>query len=82
MFLPKWKSFNKDQRKGRELDPRYFGQIKRQKFNDSDAKEWRSFLEIEAVTVIPPEQARKVPTARIFKRPARMVRTDKKQMAG
>ena len=34
------------------------------------------------MTIIPPEQARKIPTDRTFKRPARMVRTDKNQMEG
>ena len=30
-FFLKWKTFNKDQRKGRELDPRHFGRVERQK---------------------------------------------------
>ena len=81
-FFLKWKTFNKDQRKGRELDPRYFDQVEKQKFNASDAKEWQSFLDTGAVTIVPPEQAKKVPTDRIFKRPARIVRTDKNQMEG
>ena len=81
-FYLKWKTFNKDQRKGRELDPRYFDQLEKQKFDASDAKEWESFLKTNAVTVVPPHEAKKVPTDRIFKRPARMVRTDKNQMEG
>ena len=28
-FFLKWKTFNKDQRKGRELDPRYFDQLEK-----------------------------------------------------
>ena len=81
-FFLKWKTFNKDQRKGRELDPRHFDRVERQKFDASDAKEWQSFLDTGAVTVVPPEQAKKNPTDRIFKRPARIVRTDKNQMEG
>ena len=54
-FFLKWKTFNKDQRKGRELDPRYFDQVEKQKFDASDAKEWQSFLDTGAVTVVPPD---------------------------
>ena len=56
-FFLKWKTFKKEQRKGRELDPRYFDQLEKQKFTDSDAKEWKSFLDTGAVTAISPEQA-------------------------
>ena len=81
-FFIKSKTFNKYQRKGRELDPRHFDQVEKHKFSDSDAKEWQSFLDTGAVKVIPPGQARKVPSDRIFKRPARVVRTDKNQTEG
>ncbi len=53
-----------------------------QAIDDSDAKAWQSFLDTGAVTVVPPDQAKKAPTDRIFKRPARMVRTDKNNMEG
>ena len=43
----------------------------------SDAKEWQSFLDTGAITVIPPKEARKIDPARIFKRPARKVLTNK-----
>ena len=77
VFVLKWKTFKKNQRKGRELDPRYFSDKERKAFAASDAKEWKSFLDTGAVVVIPPEQAKQIPSERIFKRAARFVRTDK-----
>ena len=81
-FFLKWKTFHKEQRKGRELDPRFFDKLEKQKFDESDAKEWASFLDTNAVTVVPPEEVKKIPTYRIFKRAARMVRTDKNDSDG
>ena len=66
-FFLKWKTFHKEQRKGRELDPRAFDRLEKQKLDASDAKEWQSFLDTGAVTVVPPSEAKKVPTDRIFK---------------
>ena len=58
------------------MDPRAFDHLEKKKFDASDAKEWQSFLDTGAVTVVPPSEAKKIPTDRIFKRAARMVRTD------
>ena len=44
VYYLRWKTFKKDARKGRELDPRWFDQTERAKFANSDAKEWQSFL--------------------------------------
>ena len=66
VYYLRWKTFKKDARKGRELDPRWFDQAERAKFANSDAKEWQSFLETGAITVIPPRQAAKIPKDRIF----------------
>ena len=77
VYLLRWKTFKKDARKGRELDPRWFDQNERAKFSNSDAKEWQSFLETGAATVIPPRLAAKVPKDRIFIAPLRFVRTNK-----
>jgi hypothetical protein len=77
VFLLKWKTFKKNQRKGRELDPRAFDSTEKKAFSISDAKEWQSFLDTGAVVVIPPGPASKIPNERIFKRAARYVRTNK-----
>ena len=76
-FFLKWKTFNKLQRKGRELDPKYFNDKERAAFLKSDAKEWQSFIDTGAVRVIPPSEARNVPQSRIFARSMRYVRTNK-----
>ena len=81
-YFLKWKTFKKDQRKGRELDPKYFNQEERQAFDIADAKEWKSFLDTGAVQIVPPHEARKIDPARIFKRPMRSGRTDKSGGAG
>ena len=67
----------KDQRKGRELDPRYYNVEEEREFRAADAKEWKSFLDTGAVTVVPPHLAKKVDSSRIFQRAARFVHTDK-----
>ena len=67
----------KGSEKGRELDAKYFDKAQQKLFNAADNKEWRSFLETGAVEVIPPSDAKKIPEDRIFKRPARWVRTNK-----
>ena len=77
VFILKWKTFKKNQKKGRELDPRAFEGKERQAFSASDAKEWKSFIDTGSVIVIPPSQAKLVPHDRIFKRSARFVRTNK-----
>ena len=76
-YFLRWKTFNKLQRKGKELDPRYFDEKERAAFNASDAKEWQSFIDTGAVIIIPPAQAQHVPQSRIFQRPMRYVRTNK-----
>ena len=76
-YFLKWKTFNKMQRKGKELDPKYFNEQERAQFTKSDAKEWQSFLTTGAVVVISPEDAQRIPQSRIFQRPMRFVRTNK-----
>ena len=77
VFFLKWKTIKKDQRNGRELDPRWFNVEEEKSFRIADAKEWKSFMDTGAVTVIPPHLARKVDPKRIFQRAARFVHTDK-----
>ena len=81
-FFLKWKTLKKDQRKGRELDPRYYNVEEEKAFAAADAKEWKSFLDTGAITVIPPHLAKKVDPARIFNRAARFVHTDNSQGLG
>ena len=76
-FFLKWKTLKKDQRKGRELDPRYYNVEEEKAFAAADAKEWKSFLDTGAVTVIPPHLAKKVDLSRICKRAAKFVHKDK-----
>ena len=76
-FFLKWKTFNKLQRKGKELDPKYFNDKEKAAFAKSDAKEWQSFIDTGAVVVIPPEEATRIPSKRIFQRAMRYVRTNK-----
>ena len=77
VMLLKWKTFKKNQRKGRELDSKFFNEQERKAFSISDSKEWQSFLDTGAVVVIPPEIAKNIPKERVFKRAARYVRTNK-----
>ena len=79
MLFLKWKTFNKLQRKGKELDPRAFNAKGKAQFDKSDAKEWQSFLDTGAVVVIPPRDANHIPKERIFSRPMRYVRTNKSE---
>ena len=59
-FFLKWKTTKANQRKRRELDPKYFNEQERKAFSLADAKEWKSFLETGAVTVLPPKEAKKI----------------------
>ena len=79
-FFLKWKTFNKLQRKGKELDPRYFNEQERKAFATSDAKEWKSFIDTGAVVVVQPKDTAHVPKDRIFNRPMRFVRTNKSKI--
>ena len=53
-FLLKWKTVKRHQRKGRELDPKWFDQVEKNAFDFSDAKEWQSFLDTDSVDIISP----------------------------
>ena len=77
VLLLKWKVWSKDQRKGKELDPHWFDDAEKRAFAESDAKEWKSFLESGAAQIVQPNEAFGVPKDRIFMIPARFVRTNK-----
>ncbi|CAE7449079.1 TY1B-PR1 [Symbiodinium sp. CCMP2592] len=62
---------------GKELDPRYFSSEEAKAFDASDAVEWQAWEKNNVVRKLSAEQARRVPSHRIFKVPARIVRTNK-----
>ena len=64
-------------KKGRELNPKYFDDDEREAFFKSDADQWQKHLDHGAVTVISPEEAKKVPKHMILPIASRFVRTDK-----
>ena len=62
---------------GKELDPRYFDTAEAKAFDESDAAEWSAWTKNNVVKRLSKEEARKVPAHRVFKVPARVVRTNK-----
>ena len=62
---------------GKELDPRAFSPEERAAFDTSDAKEWAAWIENKVIEQLGSEEAKKVPSSRVFKVPARVVRTNK-----
>ena len=62
---------------GKELDPRFFSDEEKAAFDASDQKEWKAWLDNKVVQLLSPEEAKRVPLERIFKVPARVVRTNK-----
>ena len=64
-------------KKSRELNDKFFDDDEREAFFKSDADQWQKHVDHEAVTVIPPEQAAKIPKHKILPIASRFVRTDK-----
>ena len=64
-------------KKGKELDPKFFNEKEWAPYRVSDVAELKSLLDNQAVMVLTPEQAQKVPKARIFWVPFRFVRTSR-----
>ena len=62
---------------GKELDPRAFYPEEVAAFDTSDAKEWAAWIENKVIEQLGSEEAKKVPSLRVFKVPARVVRTNK-----
>jgi hypothetical protein len=54
ILILKWKTFKKNQRKGKELDANWFDHKEKQAFVSDDAKEWQSFIDTGAVEIILP----------------------------
>ena len=67
---------------GKELDPRYFNQEEKEKFQEADRKEWMSWIENKVVRRLTPAEVVKVDKRLIFKAPARIVRVNKGALDG
>ena len=67
---------------GKELDPRFFDQEEREKFKQSDLKEWKSWLQNKVIKRLSPEEASKVDKKNVFPAPVRSVRVNKGAMQG
>ena len=52
---------------GQELDPRGFDVKEKKAFDDSDQKEWKSWLRNQTVKLLSRKEAQKVPKSKIFK---------------
>ena len=68
----------KNKANGKELDPRFFNHEERQAFNESDKKEWMSWLKNKVVRRLTDEEASKIDKRLIFRAPARMLRVNNK----
>ena len=62
---------------GKELDPRHFDNEEAKQFEKSDLAEWEAWEKNKVVQRLSPEEARRVPEHRVFRVPARVVRTNK-----
>ena len=67
---------------GKELDPRYFNEEERKAFQESDKKEWSSWIKNKVVRRLTEEEAAQVSPRNIFRAPARMIRVNKGAMKG
>ena len=64
-------------RKGRELDAKHFDAEEKEAFMKADAEQWQKHLDHGAVTIISPEEAKKVPKHLVLPIASRYVRTNK-----
>ncbi|CAE7864387.1 TY1B-PL [Symbiodinium microadriaticum] len=62
---------------GKELDPRFFDSKEAKAFEEADAAEWAAWTKNNVVRRLSREEAARVPRHRIFRVPARVVRTNK-----
>ena len=67
---------------GKELDPRFFNQEERKGFEESDRKEWESWVKNQVIRRLSPDEVKEVNKKNIFKAPARVVRVNKGAMHG
>jgi hypothetical protein len=69
-------------KKGRELNPKYFSNLEKEAFLESDVENWQKHLDHKAARVIPPDQAKDVPKELILPINSRFVRTNKGKKKG
>jgi len=62
---------------GKELDPRFFNDAERRRFDEADAAEWSQWIANGVVRLLPPEEEAQVSRDQIFASPLRYVRTTK-----
>ena len=62
---------------GKELDPKHFSAEERMAFQESDEEEWKAWHPNHLVQELDEQSAKAVPRQRIFRVPARVVRTNK-----
>ena len=62
---------------GKELDARFFDEKEAEQFAKSDLAEWEAWEKNKVVRRLSPEEAKRVPSHRVFRVPARVVRTNK-----
>ena len=67
---------------GKELDPRFFNQEERKGFEESDRKEWESWVKNQVIRRLSPDEVKEVDKKNIFKARARIVRVNKGAMHG
>ena len=67
---------------GKELDPRLFSTEEKEKFAESDLKEWKSWLQNGVIRRLTPEEMKKVDRKNVFPAPVRIVRVNKGAMQG
>ena len=67
---------------GKELEPKYFSDEEKKKFEEADRKEWMSWIENRVVRRLSAEEIAKVDKRLIFKAPARIVRVNKGVLDG
>ena len=67
---------------GKELDPRLFSEDERKKFQESDLKEWKSWLQNGVVKRLTEEETKKIDRKNVFPAPVRIVRVNKGAMQG
>ena len=61
----------------KELNPKYFDSGERRKFAEADLEEWRQWMIIQAVDLVPDVEEAKTPKEKIISAPMRYVRTNR-----
>ena len=67
---------------GKELDPRKFNEEEWKAFEESDAKEWASWIDNKVVRRLTPQEIKDLDPRDVFRAPARLVRVNKAALTG